>query len=115
MSKTIDWKDPATLTGLTPFQAMQVLAQIGAAFDTKDAAADRRFAAIIGSSPEAVEFANACNALGRKMRAAHDCRPGLRERAPEARETLDAKVKPRQTSQECAEEYASDMKAFHRK
>lgn len=66
--------------------------------------AERRFATF-DSSPEAVDFANACNAVGRALRSRADCRPILRQ-------TADAK---RETAADAAEDFATQARAFHRK
>ena len=59
----------------------------------------------VGASPEAAEFCEAANALGRRLRGFGDCRPGLRKRAEDAR-TEEG---------DDAAEYAESMRALHRK
>jgi hypothetical protein len=56
----------------------------------------------INGSPEAVQFADACNALGRKLRGRSDCRPGLRERAEDAARNPDT-------------DFAEQARQFHRR
>jgi len=115
----VDWRDTKSLGNLSPGEALVVLGQITEALkhpkeatETMDAAEDRRFAAIIDSSPEAIQFADACNAMGRRMRAAGDCRPELRIRSEERREVLDAQPK---TAEEDAASYAASLRPFHRR
>jgi hypothetical protein len=115
----IDWKDPETLHNLSPAQALVVLGQISAALanpestETMDAA-DRRVLSLV--SDESQQFADACNRLGRKMRAAHDCRPELRIAAEEKREeTRQVMDEQRKSPEEEARAYADTMKAWHRK
>ena|ERR1039458_5383844 len=117
----IDWRDKTNLSNLSPGAAVIALGQIleslkhpQQASETTDAAADLHLQAL-SCSPEAQDLADAARAFHRKAIASRDCRPALRVRALEARETLDGKEKPRQTPEACAETYASEMKAFHRR
>ena len=56
------------------------------------------------TDPEAVQFADACNALGRKLRAGSDCRPGLRERAEDGARSSDP-----------SEDFAAQARRLHRR
>jgi hypothetical protein len=78
--------------------------------ETTDHAAD--LAALAADSPEAVAFADACNAYGRRLRSYRDCRPELRIRS-EARkaEVLDAERDPGAD----AAAYAESLKGLHRR
>jgi hypothetical protein len=111
---SIDWKNPETLHNLSPAQAFMVLGEISAVLanpefkETMDAA-ERRVTALV--SDESQQFADACNALGRKMRAAKDCRPSLRLGAEERREGTHQVM----DQKDLAAEYAATMKTFHRR
>ena len=112
----IDWRDPSTLHDLSAFQAMEVLAKIGAELRqptrgssthdqlTTTLLEERRLEAM-DATAEATAFADACNALGRKIRSAGDCGPALRQKADERRES---KLDP-------FEEYAQNCRAYHRR
>ena len=115
----IDWRNPESLRGISPAEALMVLGQITALLanpestETMDAA-DRRVTALV--SDESAQFAEACNALGRKMRAAHDCRPELRIAAEEKREDKRQVMDEQPKSPEQDEaEYAARMRTFHRR
>lgn len=80
--------------------------------ETTDHATDLH-ALALSASPEAVQFADACNAMGRRMRAARDCRPELRIRSEERKaEVLDAQA---MTGEEDACVYADSLRPFHRR
>jgi hypothetical protein len=67
----------------------------------------------LSATPEAEAFADACNAMGRRMRAAGDCRPELRIRSEERKVTvLDANSV---TAEEDGAAYAASMRQFHRR
>ena len=110
----IDWRNTKSLSELNASEALQVLGMISEALkhsepqQTMDATDPRVLA--INDSAEAIAFADACNALGRKMRAVHDCRPQLRQAADAKRET-----RQRTSPEEDASDYASSCKAYHRK
>jgi hypothetical protein len=77
--------------------------------ETNDHATDLH-ALALSASPEAAQFADACNAMGRRMRAAGDCRPELRIRSEERKaEVLDA------ADTADAESYADSLRPFHRR
>lgn len=77
--------------------------------ETTDHAADLH-ALALSASPEAAQFADACNAIGRRMRAAGDCRPELRIRSEERKaEVLDA------ADTTDAESYADSLRSLHRR
>jgi hypothetical protein len=113
-----NWRDLSTLHDISAFQAIQVLAQIGADFSTEtrdqqlslthDQALaqlieDKRFAAM-DASQEAVQFCDAANSLGRRLRSLKDCRPALRQAADEKREQMTPE-----------EEFAFAARQYHRK
>ncbi|HWY03019.1 MAG TPA: hypothetical protein VNX60_05075 [Candidatus Acidoferrum sp.] len=115
MRKEINWRDASTLTNLSAFQAMQVLAEISAAFrqSTIDAGTHDALGSIVRSidaSDEAKTFADACNSLGRKIRSAKDCRPGLRQAADQKRDEAR-----KLTADEEAAEFAANARAYHRR
>ena len=77
--------------------------------ETTDHATDLH-ALAVAASPEAAQFADACNAMGRRMRAVGDCRPELRIRSEERKaEVLDAA----DTTDEKG--YADSLRPFHRR
>jgi hypothetical protein len=98
-----DWRDPSTLHDISAFQAMQVLAAIGAHFKQSTVDAHDERLDSMDASQEAAAFADAANALGRRLRSQKDCRPALRQQADERRE------------QDPALEFAENCRAFHRK
>ena len=73
----IDWRDPESLRGISPAQALMVLGEITAALGnrkektetTDHSVEDRRLAAMICDSPEAIEFANAATLWVVRLRA----------------------------------------------
>ena len=89
----------------------QSLQQRKATSETTDHATDLH--ALVNDSPEAVQFADAMNAYGRRLRASGDCRPELRIRTLEKRaEVLDAKS---MTGEEDAASYADSLRQYHRR
>jgi hypothetical protein len=106
--RVIDWRDVTSLHDINATQALMILGEIGNHFSqpTRDSSLleDQRLNVMDGSA-EAASFADAANALGRKLRSAHDCRPTLRQLADEKRET---KLDP-------DEEFAANAKRYHRR
>lgn len=74
--------------------------------DFQAAEFDRRLATASGS-PEAIQFAESCNALGRKLRGLSDCRPSLVTRAADAR--------PAVLCADDGEDFALKARAYHRR
>jgi hypothetical protein len=125
--KVIDWRDAKTLENLRASEALQVLEAISQTFSrsekqkTQDATVEDQLLANVNGSPEAIEFCEAANRLGRKLRGQADTESfetilkryrGQGSRANDDRHCVeDAHKSPT----EDANEYASDMKAFHRK
>ena len=80
--------------------------------ETSDHASELH-ALALSATPEAQAFADACNAMGRRIRAAGDCRPELRIRSEERKVTiLDANSV---TAEEDGAAYAASMRQFHRR
>jgi hypothetical protein len=106
MAREVNWRDPDSLVDINAWQAFEVLQAISAHFKqstTDSRTHDERLDSMDGSA-EAASFADAANALGRKLRSAGDCRPGLRQQADAKREQVDPAL-----------EYAENCRAFHRK
>jgi hypothetical protein len=111
MSKIIDWRNKTSLENLSPSEAVMVLGQITESLQRRESTAtldheDRRIASAFSASAEAQQFADAANALGRKLRSVNDCRPSLRQ-------TADAKRDA--TPEEDAAAFAEQMRQYHRK
>ena len=108
MAREINWRDTSTLKNLSAFQAMQVLAEIGAHFrqSTLDSLTRDERLGSIDATPEAVAFADSANALGRRLRASRDCRPSLRVSADEKREAKQL---------DPAAEFAENARRYHRR
>jgi hypothetical protein len=68
----IDWRDPESLRGISPAQALMVLGEITAALanrkETSETTDHDRTLATIDGSREAEEFCAFANELGRKLR-----------------------------------------------
>jgi hypothetical protein len=103
-------------------RALAKLAEITAQLGTREQATDhessliqdefsRRLATIDGT-PEAIEFCEAANMLGRRLRGLKDCRPSLRQGAAEHREVQDAQP---MTAAEASVAYATACRLHHRR
>jgi hypothetical protein len=92
----------------------QILNRNKAAVKTEDAVVNDELSLILRDEQLARDFADATNAVGRRLRSREDCRPGLRSDVDRRahRATVDAKTV---TAEADAASYSDSMRSHLRK